>query len=83
MVPVVAGLGAFYSRAMKPKADDLIAFGKRLRLARRVMGWKATRAFANALGEWGWLGLIALAVVLNLTGVDQVLHEAVIFHDCP
>lgn len=51
MVSVAAGIGAFYSRVMQPSGKDLKAFGQRLRLARKVMGWRTTRAFADALGE--------------------------------
>lgn len=51
MVSVAVGIGAFYSRVMNEKKNDYKAFGRRLRLARKVMGWRTTRAFAETLGE--------------------------------
>lgn len=42
---------ALYSALMGKTPEVHAAFGKRLRKARKALGWKTTRAFAEALGE--------------------------------
>lgn len=41
------------------------------------------RITRKSLGEWGWVALIAVSLVLSLVGLDQAVFEAARHYNCP